>query len=152
MRLFTVLIHDEPDVRDLLEEMLASWTRHEVTVEKVGYSARLPGPMKQWMDDADLFILGLERHYSQGRCAEGADSAEMLWKLGKKVMVVGSECRAKEVDLPFYWDIESDVSFLDAVRCVLDAPVPSEGVRDRFAKFFESRRQKPVGHGAGTKV
>lgn len=152
MRLLVVLIHDEPDLREFLGEVLSAWTRHNVTVEKVGYAARLPGPMKRWIDEADLFIVGLERYYTQGRCAEGVDTAEMLFKLGRKVLVVGSECNADRVGVPFYWDIGDHQAFLDAVRRVLDSPIPSHADRERFAGFFEGRRGKPVGHGAETKT
>ncbi|MEI7909480.1 MAG: hypothetical protein WCK77_07570 [Verrucomicrobiota bacterium] len=148
MKLLAVLIHDEPDLRDLLAGMLEAWTRYEVTVERVGFGARLPGPMKRWIEEAGLFIVGLERYYAQGRCAEGVDTAEMLFKLGKKVLVVGSECKAKDVGVPFYWDIALEKSFLEAARDVLDAPIPGREEREKFAKFFEKRREKPVGHGA----
>lgn len=146
--LLAVVIHDDPSLRDFFAEALTGWLRHDVHVETTSYAARLPGPMKRWMDEAELFVLGLERHYPEGRCAEGIDTALMLWKLGKRVLVVGSECCANQVDSPSYWDIESELSFLAAVKRVLEGPGPSLDDRERVASFFERRRQKPVGHGS----
>ncbi len=148
MRLFVVVIHDDPPLRDLFAEMLAAWIEREVTVEKVGYAARLAGPMRRWIEAADLFVLGLERHYPQGRCAEGVDTAEKLFQVGKRALVVGSECKARRVDVPFYWDIGADRSFLDAVRRNLDSPLPSPQDRKKLWELFENRRRKPVGHGS----
>ncbi len=118
-----------------------------ITVEKTGYAARLPGPMRRWIDEADLFILGLERQYDEGRCAEGVDVAESLFKQSRKVLVVGSECSAGIIGVPFYWDLGSEKTFLEAVSDILDLPRPSSTERARFMSSFETRRNKPVGHG-----
>lgn len=146
--MLAVLIHDEPSLRALLAEMLRAWTRYKVTVEAVGYAARLPGPMKRWIEEADVFIVGLERFYDEGRCAEGADVAESLLKLGRKVLVVGSESCADRLNVDYYWDIGSEKTFLEAIAGVLKSPVPNSSERVRFMTFFENRRGKPVGHGA----
>jgi hypothetical protein len=146
--MLAVLINDEPALGELLAEMLRAWTRHTVIVERIGYAARLPGVMKRWLDEGDVFVLGLERHYGEGRCAEGVDVAEYLLKLGRKVLVVGSECNASRVDVTFYWDLGSKESFLEAFGNVLTSPVPAPRERARFAQFFDKRRTKPVSHGA----
>jgi hypothetical protein len=147
MTILAVVIHDEPLLRAFFVEALAAWVRHGVAVEQIGYAARLPGQMKRWMDDADLFVIGLERHYKEGHCAEGVDVAESLFNFGKRVLVVGSECSAKRVGVHFYWDVALDKSFLDAVGDVLANSIPSTADRKRFAEFFEQRRAKADGHG-----
>lgn len=147
MKLLIVLIHDEPAIRELLAEMLKAWMRNVVSVEKVGYAARLPGPMKRWIDEADVFVLGLERHYKEGRCAEGVDVAESLFRLGRKVLIVASECNANRLGVPFYWDIASEKPYLETLKAVIDSPVPGLPERERVLSFFGKRRHKPVGHG-----
>lgn len=131
--------------------MLESWTRYEITVEQSGFEIRLSGVWRRWHADADLFIIGLVRRYMQGPRAEGVKVAEMLWKVRKKVLIVGSESNDACIGVPFYWDLASNGNILEAVGSVLDEPVPKLADQARFLKAFEKRTEKPLGHGEKSK-
>lgn len=91
------------------------------------------------MDEADLFVLGLERRYDLGMRAEGVTVAENLIRNGKRVLVVGSETSARQVMSPIYWDIGSEGTFLQAVGRCLSGRQPNPGDIAPLTAFFEER-------------
>lgn len=146
MTAHAVLIHDQPSLRHLFASLLRGWSKRRVKVEEAGYDVRLPGVWQRWMDEADIFVLGLERRYDLGMRAEGVTVAENLIRSGKRALVVGSEANARHLMSPIYWDIGSEETFLEAVdRCLsnrqpnLDDVLPLTG-------FFEERLAIPTGH------
>ena len=146
MNFQAVVIHDEPGLRQLIAEFLEAWTRYSFKVETTSFSNRLSGPMRRWLVETDFFIIGLERHYREGRCAEGVDTGKMLLSLGKKVLIVGSECSSDQLNLPFYWDMADSRSLLEAVAEVIDSPLPGNESYRTLELHFMNRSAKPVGH------
>ena len=146
MIVHVVLIHDQPKLRHLLADLLRGWTKHRVEVEDAGYDVRLPGVWQRWMNEADLFVLGLERHYALGMRAEGVKVAENLIRSGKQVLVVGTEASARHLMSPIYWDIGSEETFLQAVNRVLSGRKPNPDDVLPLSAFFEKRLTIPTGH------
>jgi len=147
LKLLAIIIHDEPPLRNVIADTLEAWTRHEVRVERAGFETRLPGVWQRWLQEADLFVVGLERRYDKGTRAEGVPVAETFWNAGKKVLLVGSECRGDHIQAPFYWDIASGKSILQAVTAVLENPLPDPTDREKFRQHFQARLAAPTGHG-----
>jgi len=146
MTVHAVLIHDQPSLRHLLASLLRGWTKHGVEVEEAGYDVRLPGVWQRWIDEADIFVLGLERRYDLGMRAEGVTVAENLIRSGKRALVVGSEANARHLMSPIYWDIGSEETFLEAVdRCISNRQPNPEDVLP-LTGFFEERLAIPTGH------
>lgn len=146
MTIRVVLIHDHPKLRQVLSELLGAWEGHHVEVEESGYEVRLPGVWKRWIQDADLFVLGLERSYASGTRAEGIKVAERLIHSGKRVLVVGSEASAQHLMSPIYWDIGSEQSFLQTVASCLSTQAPKLDDIPPLSAFFEHRLTVPTGH------
>ena len=147
MRLSVVVIHDEAPLRELLGDILEAWKRHQVTAARSGFEIRLPSVWQYWLADCDLFVVGLERRYELGLRAEGVKVAETLFRNGKRVLVVGSECSASHVGLHFYWDFESKKDFLGTVAECLEAPPPSIDELAALVQYFKPRLAIPTGHG-----
>lgn len=126
--------------------MLQAWTRNEVTIEQTGFDTRLSGVWQRWLQEADLFVVGLERRYEKGFRAEGVTVAENLWKAGRKVLVVGSECSADQLSSPFYWDIGSEQPLLNAISEVLKRSIPVPSERTHLQKHFENQLKISTGH------
>lgn len=146
MTIHAVLIHEQPNLRRLLADLLRGYTKHRVEVDEAGYDIRLPGVWQRWIDDADVFILGLERRYEGGIRAEGITVAEELARQGKRVLVVGSEANGALLPTALYWDIGSDCSFLEAVGRILENPVASVDDFLALREFFGERLEVPTGH------
>lgn len=146
MTVQAVLIHDQPSLRKLLADLLRGWKKHRVEVEDAGYDVRLPGVWQRWMNEADIFVLGLERRYDLGIRAEGVTVADNLISAGKRVLVVGSEASARLLVSPIYWDIGSEETFLQAVdRCLSTRPASPDDL-PALTAFFEDRLTIPTGH------
>jgi hypothetical protein len=146
VKLFCVLIHSDPNLRQLLGDMLEAWTAFEIRVDRSDFEGRLSGAWKSWLEQADIFVLGLDRRYDVGLRAEGVAVAESLFKMRKKALVVGSEANADKLKLGFYWDLASEQFFLETLREGLNKPIPSVEDRRKFIRFFEGRLVKPRGH------
>ena len=146
MTVHAVMIHDQPGLRKLLADLLRGWTKHRIEVEEAGYDVRLPGVWQRWINDADLFVLALERHYELGVRAEGIMVAGNLIRSGKRVLVIGSEASAQHLASPIYWDIGSEETFLQAVDRVLLGRKPNPNDLPPLTAFFEERLAIPTGH------
>src|SRR6266404_2658520 len=112
--------------------LLQGWTTHEVTLEQTGFDTRLSGVWQRWLQEVDLFVVGLERRYEKGFRAEGVTVAETLWKAGRKALIIGSQCIADQLALPFYWDIGSEQPLLNVVADVVERPLPRPSERARL--------------------
>jgi hypothetical protein len=146
MSVHIVLIHEEPNLRYLLGNLLRGWTKERVEVEEAGYDVRLPSVWQRWMNEADLFILGLDRRYDAGTRAEGVKVAEHLARCGKRVLVVGSEAVGDMLPACVYWDIGSTSTFLEAVSGVLRSRISSPTDVERLVAYFGNRLEIPTGH------
>lgn len=126
--------------------MLCAWTRNEMKVEQTGFETRFAGVWQRWLQEVDLFVVGLERRYEKGVRAEGVTVAEMLWKARRKVLIVGSDCNAGHLASPFYWDVGSGQALLGAVAWVIDNSQPRLAERTRLQKYFARQLAIPTGH------
>jgi response regulator of citrate/malate metabolism len=145
MRIKVAIIHDEPRIRELLADMLHAWQAYDLQVE-TAYGNRQAATMRRWIAETDLFILGLERHYKEGRCTEGVETGHSFLELGKKVLIVGAETHADTLNLPFYWDFMDPRSFLEAAKEVILKPVITQAEYQKLSDYFKERSARPVGH------
>jgi len=147
MDILAVVIDDDPVTREFVQGLLESWTCHSVRVETSGYRSRFSGVFSRWLEEADIFILGLERSYPEGSCAEGVDVATRLASSGKQVLIVGTGCEPGLEHLTCYWDYSSHRSFLEMFRLLVENKAPAAMDFDLLSRHFELQRIKPVrGH------
>lgn len=146
MNVQIVLIHDQPVLRHLLADFLRGWIKHHVEVEEAGYDVRLAGVWQRWLEEADLFILGLERRYEHGLRAEGVTVAGQVARSGKRALIVGGECSGSDLAREVYWDMGSPSTFLQSVDSCLNCMPPSDRQIEQLHRYFGSRLEIPTGH------
>lgn len=140
-----VLIHDQVELRSLLSAQLCRWKKYQVKVEDGGYNIRIPSVWQRWIQDADLFVLGLDRSYDKGIRAEGVMVGLSLYQSGKKALVVGAECMTELSHSLCYWDICSPRTFLEAVDTCLQIK-PNISALNELKECFVDKLVIPTGH------
>ena len=97
-------------------------------------SARLSGTLYQ---QADLFILEMFRSYDSGLRAEAIPAAQVLWKNGKKAVIVSGSAKGEQIDSPIYWDLGSRVSLLEVIKGVVDQMIDVEKELRKLKEVFK---------------
>jgi len=141
-----LLINDDRRVNDILAAVLKAWKKHRVQVQTTDFGFRGTGTMKEAIETADICLVGLERQYKWGRCAEGVSVALTLFRLGKKVLLLSGEDHSKQLNLWFYWDFAASYFITDAIVQCLSRPVPSSEDYAPLTTYFRPRLEMPASH------
>ncbi len=106
-------------------------------------SARLSGALYQ---QVDLFILEMFRSYDSGLRAEAIPVAQVLWKNGKKAVIVSGSAKGEQIDSPIYWDLGSRVSLLEVIKGVVDQMIDVEKELRKLKEVFKEYCFTPSHH------
>ena len=140
-----VIITDSEGLAIALDRYLRVIFRDEV-LSYLTYrdkSARLSGPLYQ---QADLFILEMFRSYDSGLRAEAIPVAQVLWKNGKKAVIVSGSAKGEMINSPIYWDLGSRVSLLEVIKGIVDRVINWEDELKKLKEVFKEYCFTPSHH------